>query len=152
MRYFARTTALLVVAVAPVLAYAQLAPADAIRARINAYRELGASFKNLNDQLKSGQPAKVMLRHSARQIQSASKAQYGWFPAGSGPAPGVKTKAKATIWSDMALFQSLQKKFESEAGLMAKTVEQGDTSLIRKQAASLGRSCKACHDKFREES
>lgn len=48
MRYFARTMALLVVAVAPVLAYAQLAPADAIRARINAYRELGASFKNLN--------------------------------------------------------------------------------------------------------
>lgn len=132
-------------------AYAQLAPKDAIGIRINGYRETGAAFKNINDQLKSGAPVKIMMRSSARTIANTARDQHNWFPAGSGPQAGVKTKAKPAIWSDAAGFSAAQAKFQREADLMVKVVETGDTAQMQKQAKALGQSCSSCHSKFRED-
>lgn len=132
-------------------AYAQLAPKDAVGVRINAYRETGAAFKNLNDQLKGDAPAKIMLRSSARTIAGAARDQHKWFPAGSGPDLGVKTKAKPAIWSDQAGFTAAQARFQREADLMVKVVETGDKTQMQKQAKALGQSCSSCHSKFRED-
>lgn len=132
-------------------AYAQLAPKDAVGVRINAYRETGAAFKNINDQLKGDVPAKIMLRSSARTIAGAARDQHKWFPAGSGPDAGVKTKAKPAIWSDAAGFNAAQARFAREADLMVKVVESGDKTQMQKQAKALGQSCSSCHSKFRED-
>ena len=132
-------------------AYAQFSPKEAIDARVNAYRETGAAFKTINDQLKSKTPLKIMLRTSARRIASTARDQYAWFPAGSGPEAGVKTKAKAVIWSDLASFHDAQARLQREADLMAQTVETGDQDAMQKQAKALGEACAACHKKYREE-
>lgn len=132
-------------------AYAQLAPKDAVAARVNGYRETGAAFKTINDQLKTDTPAKVMLRLSAKRIVQTSREQYGWFPPGAGPEAGVKTKAKAAIWSDAAGFKAAQDRFQQQAALMAQTVDGGDVAAIKKQARSLGETCQACHSKYRAE-
>lgn len=132
-------------------AYAQLAPKDAVGVRINGYRETGAAFKNINDQLKAETPAKVMLRSSARTIAVAARDQHKWFPAGSGPEAGVKTKAKSAIWSDSAGFTAAQARFQREADLMVKVVDSGDKAQMQKQAKALGASCSSCHNKFRED-
>ena len=132
-------------------AYAQLAPKDAVGVRVNAYRETGAAFKSINDQLKSKTPAKIMLRSSARTIANAGRDQHKWFPAGSGPESGLKTKAKAAIWTDQAGFGAAQAKFQREADLMLKVVETGDQAQMQKQAKALGQTCSSCHAKFRVE-
>ena len=132
-------------------AYAQLAPKDAVGVRINGYRETGAAFKNINDQLKSGTPVKIMLRSSARTIANTARDQHKWFPAGSGPEAGVKTKAKPAIWTDAAGFSAAQARFQREADLMLKVVETGDAAQMKKQAKALGQSCSSCHSKFRED-
>jgi cytochrome c556 len=151
IRHFVWAAAGAFVLLAPAITYAQLSPANAIVARVNGYRDNGTAFKNLNDQLKSNQPAKAMLKYSTRQILSTAKMQYSWFPAGSGPGPGIKTKAKANIWSDSAAFGQMQKKFEAEANLLAKAVDGGDIPSIQRQAKAVGLSCKACHTQFRAE-
>jgi cytochrome c556 len=131
-------------------AYAQLDPKDAVTARISGYRETGAAFKTINDQLKSDTPAKIMLRVSAKRIVQTSHDQYNWFPTGSGAEAGVKTKAKTAIWSDAAGFKAAQDRLQQQAALMATTVDGGDLAQMRKQAHALGDACAACHSKFRE--
>ena len=67
------------------------APGDIVATRIAGFREVGAAFKNINDELKSATPQTYVIQISARQIRDYARQQQGWFPAGSGPKPGVKT-------------------------------------------------------------
>jgi cytochrome c556 len=132
---------------APLLA----APADQVRTRVEGLRELGAAFKAVNDGLRSPTPQTIMIQMSARQIRNAATAQYGWFPAGSGPQPGVKTAAKPEIWTQPARFRQLQDAFAAQATVFQRAAGGSDVNAIRAAARSLGQSCKACHDQFRNE-
>lgn len=127
------------------------APADAVRSRIASYRELGAAYKSVNDSLRGGEVQAVLLAQSAKQIRNAARGQYGWFPAGSGPKAGVKTAAKAEIWSNPAKFKAAQDAFAAAAERFQKTVAGRDPSAIRSEARKLGAACKGCHDSFRVE-
>lgn len=138
---------LLAALAAPLLA----APADQTRARIAGYRQLGASFKAVNDGLRAPSPPMAQIQAAARQIRSAASQQYGWFPAGSGPRPGVKTAAKPEIWAQGARFRQLQDGFAAQANTLQRAVDGGNVTAIRTAARSLGGSCKACHDQFRAE-
>jgi cytochrome c556 len=131
-------------------ALAEVRANDAVAMRINAYRETGAAFKSINDQVRSGDLVKIMLRTSGRTIAATARNQYGWFPQGSGPESGQKTKAKAVIWSDPDGFRAAQARFQKEADLFLKVAEAGDKARIQQQAKSLGEACAACHQKYRE--
>jgi cytochrome c556 len=131
-------------------AYAQFSPKEAVGVRVNGYRETGAAFKTLNDQLKSDTPIKIMLRTSARRIVETARDQYGYFPQGSGKETGEKTKAKAEIWSDPAGFKAVQDNFQKQAALMSQAVDAGDVGQMKTQAHALGEACAACHNKYRE--
>ena len=131
-------------------AYGQFSPKEAVGVRINGYRETGAAFKTLNDQLKQDAPLKVMLRTSARRIAQTAHDQYGWFPSGSGLESGEKTKAKPAIWTDAAGFKVAQDNFQRQADLMSKAVDGGDVGQTKAAVRALGEACAACHNKFRE--
>lgn len=131
-------------------AYAQFSPKEAVGIRVNGYRETGAAFKTLNDQLKSDTPLKVMLRASVRRLAQTSHDQYAWFPRGSGLEAGEKTKAKAAIWTDAAGFKAAQDNFQQQAARMSQAVDAGDVSQMKTAARALGEACAACHSKFRE--
>lgn len=132
---------------APLLA----APADQVRVRIEGLRELGAAFKAVNDGLRGPTPQTILIQMSARQIRNAATEQYNWFPAGSGPQPGVKTAAKPEIWTQAARFRQLQDGFAAQATGFQRAAASGNVDAIRAGARSLGASCKACHDQFRVE-
>lgn len=139
---------ILVVAVAaPLLA----APADQARTRIAGYRQLGASFKTVNDGLRAPSPPLAQIQAAARQIRAAAAQQYAWYPAGSGPRAGVKTAAKPEIWTQGARFRQLQDGFTAQATVLQHATDGGNPAAIRAAARSLGASCKACHDQFRIE-
>lgn len=127
------------------------AAADVVRARIEGLRELGALFKNANDELKSDTPNKMILQITARQINDVARDQYKWFPAGSGPQPGVKTKAKADIWTKGPQFKAAQDNFAKHAAEFNKVVSSGDVAKMRAQAKVLGGTCGGCHRTFRAE-
>lgn len=127
------------------------AATDVVRARIEGLRELGALFKNVNDELKTENPNKMILQISARQITDAARDQYTWFPAGSGPQPGLKTKAKADIWARGTDFKAAQDNFAKQAVAFSKMVSSGDVAKMRAQAKLLGATCGGCHRTFRAE-
>jgi cytochrome c556 len=130
---------------APLLA----APADQVRTRIEGLRELGAAFKAVNDGLRSSQPQTMLIQISARQIRNASSAIYNWFPAGSGPQPGVKTAAKPEIWTQAERFRQAQDAFAAQAAAFQRAAGSNDVDAIRAAARNLGGTCKSCHEQFR---
>lgn len=133
--------------VTPLLA----ADADIVKSRIAGYREIGAAFKAINDQLRSGSPQPYLLQVSAREIANGTREQYRWFPAGSGPKPGVKTRAKAAIWAQPTKFKALQDGFAAKAAALAVATKGKDPARIKAAVKELGGACKACHDVYREE-
>lgn len=149
-RRIGRTAAL---ALVPALCAAPLfaAGADIVKSRIAGYREIGAAFKNINDQLRSGSPQPYLLQVSAREIVNGTRTQYLWFPAGSGPKPGVKTRAKAAIWAQPAKFKALQDGFAAKAAALAVATKGNDVARIQAAVKGLGGACKACHTVYREE-
>lgn len=146
VRNLSIAAAALAVGTGPVLA---AGAADVVRARVEAYRELGASFKNINDELRSPKPQAMVLQISARQIRNVANQQYGWFPAGSGPQAGVKTKALPAIWAKGPAFKASQDAFAREANAFYKAAQANDVAKLRVAAKSLGATCKACHTQFR---
>jgi cytochrome c556 len=127
------------------------APADDVHSRVDGLRQLGAAFKTVRDGLRGDEVQTVLIQMAARQIRNSAKAQYGWFPVGSGPASGVKTTAKAEIWSQPAKFKAAQDAFAAEAAVFQQIAAGGNPAAIRAEAAKLGGTCKACHDDFRTE-
>jgi cytochrome c556 len=142
-RRFALSAALLS---APLLA---ATPADQVKIRVDGLKALGAAFKTVNDTLRSGSAPAGQLQRAADQIESASRAQYRWFPAGSGPSAGVKTAAKPEIWSRAGEFRAAQDNFARQAGVFKRAVASGNQTAVQAEVRRLGGTCKACHDNFR---
>lgn len=127
------------------------APADTVRSRIAGLRELGAAFKNVNDALRGGEPQTILIQQSAREIQNAARAQYQWFPAGTGANPAWKTAAKPEVWTKAAEFRAAQDNFARAATAFQRAAMGGDAAAMRTSARALGATCKGCHDRFRAE-
>jgi cytochrome c556 len=140
------TFALFALVSAPLLA----TPADSVRIRVAGFREMGAAFKAVNDGLRGSEVQTILIQQSARQIRNASQAQYQWFPAGSGPQPGLRTHAKPEIWAQAAAFRSAQDGLARQAEAFQRAAATGDATAIRNAARALGGACKSCHDRFRE--
>ncbi len=124
---------------------------DPIAVRKDGFHTLGSAFKNIRDELKSSTPQPLILKLSGKQIGAAGKAIYGWFPVGSGPREGVKTEARADVWSKPAEFKSAMDAFSSQAKAFAKVSASGDVTKIGPQVGALGKTCGGCHKVFREE-
>lgn len=134
-----------------VLAAASPAISAAIAARKANYKEIGGAFKTINDEIKSGSPDFNSVRPLAKDIAGRAALQLKHFPKGSGPESGVKTRAKAAIWKDYAGFTKLQKDMVTSANALNAAATARDLSAMTKARTALGATCKACHDKFREE-
>jgi len=122
----------------------------AVNARKANYKEIGGAFKTINDELKNSQPDLRTIRPLAREIVARASGQLKFFPRGSGPQPGLKTRAKPAIWATQAEFKKLHGDMLAAAGALQDAAMRGDLVAITAARGRLGASCKACHDKFRE--
>lgn len=122
-----------------------------IAARQAGYKQIGGAFKAINDQLKSGSPDTRLIAANAKTIHDLSLKAPSWFPKGSGPEAGVKTKAKAEIWTDSAKFAAAMKTFQTESAKLQQVAAKGDVGAIQAQVRAVGGSCGGCHKPFREE-
>jgi cytochrome c556 len=121
------------------------------QARHEQFEELGKAFKGINDQVKSGAPNFAAIKADSARIAGLAPQVQNWFAAGSGPQDGVKTDAKAEIWSQPAEFQQAAARFVDAANALQATVGTGDTAAVGATAKTLGAACKNCHDKFKED-
>jgi cytochrome c556 len=119
------------------------------KVRHDGYHKLGDAFKTIRDQLKADAPDAAQIKSAAQVVADTSVQQFKWFPAGSGPKTGVKTRAKAEIWSNPSDFEAAQKLFADAAAKLNKSASSGDVAAVKAQFGDVGKSCKNCHDTFR---
>lgn len=140
----------------PLLAISALAiaaapdPAAQIKVRHDGMKEIGAAFKKISEQVKSGSPDAKVVAPNAATVKRLAAAQLDWFPKGSGPESGLKTHAKAAAWTDAAGFKTAQQNFLTEATKLDAVAAKGDMAALPAQFKATGQTCGACHDKYRE--
>jgi cytochrome c556 len=113
------------------------------------YEKIGDAMKVIGRELKGDGPDLAQVRQNADVIATLAPQVKTWFPQGTGPDVG-KTDAKAEIWQKPDDFAAKARDLE-QAALAFQTATQGnDVAAIRTAQANLGKSCKACHDLYRE--
>jgi cytochrome c556 len=121
----------------------------AVLARQAHYKDLAKAFGGLNGELRKDAPDKAVIAANAATAAALAKDLPGWFPKGSGPEAGVKTAAKAEIWTDAAGFAAAAGKLADETARLQQLATAGDLDAIKAQARATGGACKACHDAYR---
>ena len=130
---------------------AQSPGAQAIAARQQGFPTLGGAFKSISDPLKAPAPDIAAIRVAANTIARTGGLIGGWFPAGSGPAPGVRTKARPEIWTNSGQFGVAMTAFRNQGPQLKAAADSGDVARIRTEFAATGRTCAGCHTPFREQ-
>lgn len=128
------------------------APADpkaAYEARHEGFEDIGDHFKAINRELKGGSPSIERVQREAAALAEKAKQVPGWFPAGTGPESGTRTRAKAEIWANNQDFQQRAQTLGQASSAFAQAAQSGDLAAIRAAMPALGDSCKQCHDRYR---
>ena len=118
-------------------------------ARHDSFEQIGDAMKSIGDELKGGTPDVAKIQTAALTINGMAPKVETWFPAGSGPADGVKTDAKQDIWTKPEEFKAAAAAFVAEAAKFNTTAQAGDLAAIGAGMQALGGTCKGCHDKFK---
>lgn len=123
----------------------------AVAERQEGFKALGASFKIINDQLKTDAPDMAQIVPAAERMNALASQIPTWFPAGTGPEDGVKTDALATVWSDPDGFSAAQTRLAEATTRLQDLAIAGDAAGLRDHVKMVGASCGGCHDNFRVE-
>lgn len=121
-----------------------------MKQRHENYEEIGDAMKAISRELKGASPDLGKVRAGAATIAELAPQVPTWFPAGTGPDVG-KTEARAEIWQKPEDFAAKAHAFREVAASFETAARGSDLAAIRSAHASLAKSCKACHDSYREE-
>lgn len=129
------------------MATASLAQGDVIAKRQAGMKTLFQSANAINNAAKGGD-----FDTAATKAKELSATMHGFasqFPAGSGPKEGVKTRAKAEIWSDAAGFKAALDKSTGAADAVVASVASKDAAAIGAAVQAFQGTCGGCHTPFR---
>ena len=121
-----------------------------MKERHEGYERIGDAMKVISRELKGETPNLAPVRQNAAVIADLAPKVQGWFPVGSGPDVG-KTEAKAEIWAKPEDFAAKSRDFTQAAQAFQAAANGNDLAAIRSAHGNLGKSCKACHDLYRED-
>jgi cytochrome c556 len=124
-------------------------PAQAITTRQDNFKLLGKTAKALKGQFQGGAPDRAAVTDEANTIAKLAAALPSWFPAGSGPNAGVKTAAKAEIWTQAVDFKKASDNLTAQANKLAQLAASGDMAATGVQAKQLSQACGDCHHQFK---
>lgn len=126
-------------------------PEDQVRWRQGAYATLGWSMTRIKANV-DGAFNKEQVMQAANVIQAiANSGMKQLYGAGTETANGFHpTHAKSALFKDGDKVGELAKDFVQQANEMAKIAVAGEAAAVKTQFGALGKSCKNCHDKYRE--
>ena len=130
-------------------AYAQRPAPPIVQARQANYKQMAAAVKGINDQLRGRVPDLAAIRPRAALLASYGVQVLRWFPRGSGPRAGIRTRALPAIWTDQAGFERAGARLLVAARAVNRAAQRGDVTAIRAAMPALTRACSACHDDYR---
>ena len=117
--------------------------------RHERYEQIGKAMKGIGRELKADSPSVTVIRQHAALIARYAPQIPSWFPAGTGPETGRRTRAKAEIWSDPRTFHQRAEALRTQADRFDQAARGGNIDAIRVAQPGLADACKNCHDRFR---
>lgn len=130
------------------LAQAELSREEyAVKFRRGGYTVLGWYYGPLYHMAKGDTPYdKALFTRNAEYLAMLSKLPKDGFISNSGKGD---TKAKPEIWTKPAQFKEANDRLENESAKLAELAKTGDFDAIKTQFGKVQKSCKACHDDFK---
>ena len=113
------------------------------------YKQIGAAMKGINEQLHGGAPSLAAIRAGSRIIVGFAPQVLRWFPRGTGPEAGVRTRARPEIWTDHAGFRRAGAGLLVAARAFDAAAQRGDLDAIRAAVPQVAHACCNCHDDYR---
>ena len=138
------------VAAAPARPLAKDAALKLMHQRHEDMEKIGDATKAVRRTLQTDSPDLAVIRASAATMAKMAPLVPSWFPAGTGPDVG-KTMAKAEIWQKPEDFAAKTRDFQKATLAFDAAAKAGDMTSIKARFGDLGKTCKACHDSYRNE-
>lgn len=149
MKNLTRTILVAAAVLSSVPAMAQFQkPEDAAKYRQGAFFVMGQHFGRLGAMASGKAPYDAkMAQDSAAVVEFMSKLPWAGFTADS---QSVKTKAKSDVWTDKAKFDQGSEKMVAEVAKLNAAAKMGNLDALKAAFGETAKTCKACHDAFRE--
>jgi len=122
-----------------------LAQADVIKERQENRKQAGAAMRAIKGIIDAKGPTAGAVEQAAK-LKTLEVAFVKMFPAGSDKG---ETKALPTVWSDSAGFQAASNASIAAYDKLATAAGSGDMAALTAAFGETGKTCGACHDKFR---
>ena len=124
-------------------------PSQYISSRQAGYKQIAKANKGVLDALRGESPSMPAVAANARILVGYADKIHSWFPRGSGPESGVKTKALPAIWTDPGGFKKSAQAFRISSRQLFVAARQNNVPAVKAAAAQVGASCKSCHQSYR---
>jgi len=142
---------------ASTVAYAQMKPEDAIRARQAVMRVIALNFGPVAQMAQGKLPwNKDMFVANALRLEAIWGMQPARFfvPGSDAAVAGSKiasfTDSRPEIWSSADKFKAANDRMGEAVANLAKAARAGDEAAMKTAAGALGKTCGGCHDDFRK--
>lgn len=134
-------------------AWAQTAPRpeNFIKWRQSAYQVIGWNSGRVKAALAGNYDSHEVASASNALAAVAASGLDRLFPVGTATGKGWRdTTARGSIWSDNAKFRALNDEFVRETAELARVAAASDPKAVQAQFQKVARTCKSCHDKYRQ--
>ena len=122
---------------------------EAVKYRQSVMKIVGWNFKPMGAMVKGERPfdAKAFAAHAKDLAAVSSVDILAGFPEDT---DGPDSKAKAEIWLKWDDFKKKMSDMTRETAKLAEVAKGGDEAAMKKQFGETGKTCKGCHDDFKE--
>lgn len=128
-------------------AAAQFAKAEeAVKYRKAVMTVMGQHLGRIGAVVKGQAPYGPSVAADAKLVETMSHLPFAAFGEGT---DGGETRARSEIWSDRAKFDKAAEEMQKAVAELAKVAASGDESALKGAFGAAGKSCKNCHDDFR---
>lgn len=129
-------------------ATAQVKPFEAIEYRQGIFKAVKWNFGPMAEMVRGKQAFNAdEFARRADNVAALSKMPLEAFVAGTYAS---KTSALPIIEKDYKTFADMMANFEKTSAALAVAAKSGDLAQIRPAFGEVGKTCKSCHDKFRD--
>ncbi len=121
---------------------------EAVKYRQGVFTAIKVHYGRLGAMVKGQVPFDAKLaQNDAQVVQVLSALPWMGFTEGS---EGMSEHAKAEIWMEKDKFQQGAQALQSKTADLLKAAQSGNLDQIKLAFGAVGKSCKACHDNFKQ--
>jgi len=128
-----------------------LKPQHAVEYRRGAFEVMGWHFKQLGAMVKGNIPFdKAAFAKGSEVISFMSNVPLEGFVKGTATGEEKGSDAKPEIWKNFNDFSTKMIALQKESKTLAEVSKTGDETAMKKQFENTAKTCKSCHDDYRE--